>query len=488
MRTQRWTLVVVCAATAMLMLDIAVVNTALSRIAEDLKTGLSGLQWVVDAYTLTLASTVLSAGFLADRLGRRRLFTIGLTLFTLASLACGLAQDITMLNAARAVQGIGAAVMFAVSLALLAHAFPDPRERAGAFAAYGASIGGAFAVGPLVGGLLTSGIDWQWIFLVNLPIGIFCLWVTRMHVQESRDPRSQDIDWPGQVTLTAGLFLLVLALLRGNEQGWTSTPIVAELAGAVIALAAFVAIESRVTAPMLPLRYFRDRSFTGAQIGVFAISASFFAVFLYTTLYLQQILGLSAIQAGLVYLPGTLTMLFVSGATAQVLAKVPARTLISLGLGLVSIGMVLFVLADEHSSWWIVLPGELLALIGTGLFNPAMSNVALTVLPPEQSGLAAGAHDTFRQAGIAVGVAALGALIPAQNALDGGSAADYVAGLHNALLVGAGLAAVGAIATGVLISRRFGGAGELPEQAPSLPVVAELAAPLRVGEPLAVEA
>jgi EmrB/QacA subfamily drug resistance transporter len=479
MRIQRWTLVVVCAATAMLMLDIAVVNTALSRIAEDLHTGLGGLQWVVDAYTLTLASTVLSAGFLADRLGRRKLFTIGLALFTLASLACGLATDITMLNSARAVQGIGAAIMFAVSLALLAHAFPDPKERAGAFAAYGASIGGAFAVGPLVGGLLTSGLDWQWIFLVNLPIGIFCLWITRTYVQESRDPRSQGIDWPGQLTLTAGLFLLVLALLRGNEQGWTSAPIVAELAGAVAALAAFVVIESRVKAPMLPLRFFRDRSFTGAQLGVFAISASFFAVFIYTTLYLQQILGLSAIEAGLVYLPGTLVMLVVSGATAQVGARVPARTMISLGLALVAVGMLLFTLADEHSSWWIVLPGELLALIGTGLFNPAMSNVALTVLPAEQSGVAAGTHDTFRQAGIAVGVAALGALIPAQNALNGGSAHDYVGGLHNALLVGAGLAAIGAIATGVMISRRFGTAGETPAK----PVAAA-----RIGEPLLVEA
>jgi EmrB/QacA subfamily drug resistance transporter len=479
MRIQRWTLVVVCAATAMLMLDIAVVNTALSRIAEDLQTGLSGLQWVVDAYTLTLASTVLSAGFLADRLGRRRMFTIGLALFTLASLACGLATDITMLNGARAVQGIGAAIMFAVSLALLAHAFPDPKERAGAFAAYGASIGGAFAIGPLVGGLLTSGLDWQWIFLVNLPIGILCLWITRTHVQESRDPRSQGIDWPGQLTLTAGLFLLVLALLRGNEQGWTSAPIIAELTGAVAALAAFVAIESRVKSPMLPLRFFRDRSFTGAQLGAFAISASFFAVFIYTTLYLQQILGLSAIEAGLVYLPGTLLMLVVSGATAQVGARVPARTMISVGLAMVSAGMLLFTLADEHTSWWIVLPGELIALIGTGLFNPAMSNVALTVLPPEQSGVAAGTHDTFRQAGIAVGVAALGALIPAQNALNGGSAHDYVNGLHNALLAGAGLAAIGAIATGVMISRRFGIAGETSAK----PVAAA-----RIGEPVLVEA
>src|SRR5690348_8547509 len=170
--TKRWTLAVVCAATAMLMLDIAVVNTALSRIAEDLDTGLSGLQWVVDAYTLALASVVLTAGSLADRFGRRRLFTVGLAIFTVASLLCGVANDITVLNALRAVQGVGAAIMFAVSLALLANAFPDAKERAGALAAYGATIGASFAVGPLVGGALTSGIGWRWIFFVNIPLGL----------------------------------------------------------------------------------------------------------------------------------------------------------------------------------------------------------------------------------------------------------------------------------------------------------------------------
>jgi EmrB/QacA subfamily drug resistance transporter len=463
---QRWTLVVVCAATAMLMLDIAVVNTALSRIAEDLNTGLSGLQWVVDAYTLALASVVLTAGALADRLGRRRLFTYGLTIFTGASIACGLAQDITMLNAARAVQGVGAAIMFAVSLALLAHAFPGARERAGALAAYGAAIGGSFAIGPLVGGLLTSGLDWQWIFLVNVPIGIACLWITRTYVEESRDPHARGIDWPGQVTLSAGLFLLVLALLRGNEQGWTSAPIVAELAGAAVALVAFLLVESRVREPMLPLRHFRNASFTGAQVAAAAISATFFAAFLYVTLYLQQILGMSAIEAGLVYLPGTIVMLLVSAATAQLGTKVSARAMVAGGLGLAAAGMALFTLSSVTSSWTIMLPGLLVACVGTGIFNPALTNVALSSVPVEQSGLAAGVNDTFRQAGIAVGVAALGALIPAEAAFGGGSPQSYVDGLHTALLVGAGVAAVGAIAAWTLISRSYGAAAEMPAGEP----------------------
>ena len=305
MTTKQWTLVVVCAATAMLMLDIAVVNTALSRIAEDLDAGLAGLQWTVDAYTLAIATTVLTAGSLADRFGRRRLFTIGLALFTLSSAACAAAADIAMLNSARAVQGVGAAMMFAVSLAVLAHAFPGAKERAGALAAYGATIGGAFAIGPAVGGALTSGLDWQWIFLINVPLGIACLWITRAKVEESRDPRAPRVDWPGQATLTAGLFLLVLALLRGNEDGWGSTFIVASLAGAVAAAGARSSPSSRApTTRCSRCKLFRNTSFTGAQVAAFAISASFFAVFLYTTLYLQQVLGLSAIEAGLVYLPG----------------------------------------------------------------------------------------------------------------------------------------------------------------------------------------
>src|SRR3954464_11839216 len=249
--TKRWTLAVVCAATAMLMLDIAVVNTALSRIAEDLDTGLSGLQWVVDAYTLALASVVLTAGSLADRFGRRRLFTIGLSLFTLASAACAAAGSIEVLVAARAVQGLGAAVMFAVSLAILAHAFPEPKERAGALAAYGAAIGASFAVGPLVGGALTSGLDWQWIFLINVPLGAWCLWVTRTKVVESRDPRARRVDRLGQATLAPALFLLVLGFLRADEDGWASAVVLGSLGGAVVLLVAFVLVEARGREPVV---------------------------------------------------------------------------------------------------------------------------------------------------------------------------------------------------------------------------------------------
>ncbi|HEU4973941.1 MAG TPA: MFS transporter [Baekduia sp.] len=465
MRTQRWTLAVVCAATAMLMLDIAVVNTALTDIASDLQTGLSGLQWVVDSYTLALAATVLTAGALADRFGRRRLFTAGLTLFTGASLLCALAGDIAFLNAARAVQGVGAAIMFAVSLALLANAFPDRKERAGALAAYGATIGAAFAVGPLVGGALTSGLGWRWIFFVNLPLGLACLAITRTRVVESKDPHARRVDLAGLLTLTAGLFLLILALLRGNEDGWGSAAILAELAGAAAALGAFVAVELRVEQPMLPLGLFRNRPFTAAQVSAFAISASFFAVYFYITLYLQQVLGLSAIEAGLVYLPGTMIMFVVSGATSVLGEKLSPRAMISGGLMLIAAGLGLMMLADADSSWTITLPGSILAMIGTGLFNPAVSGVALGSLPERQSGLAAGVNDTFRQAGIAVGVAALGALVPAGAVLgDGGSAAGYVDGLHTALWVGALVCVAGATVAWALLGDRRA----VPDVAPEL--------------------
>jgi EmrB/QacA subfamily drug resistance transporter len=453
MTKQRWTLAVVCAATAMLMLDIAVVNTALSRIAEDLDAGLSGLQWVVDAYTLALASIVLTVGSLADRFGRRRLFTIGLAIFTAASAACAAAPGIGELVAARAVQGAGAAIMFAVSLAILAHAFPQPKERAGALAAYGATIGASFAVGPLVGGALTSALDWQWIFLINLPIGAACLWITRTQVAESRDPNARRVDLPGQLTLAPGLFLLVLALLRGNEDGWGSAGIIAALVTAVALLAAFVVVEHGSREPMLPLGLFRNRAFTAAQVAAFAISASFFAMFLYATLYLQQILGLSAIEAGLVYVPGTVVIFIVSGATSTLGDKVSPGTMIAGGLVLVAAGMALMMAAGADSSWTAILPGLLVASVGTGLFNPAVTAVALGSVPAAQSGLAAGVNDTFRQAGVAVGVAALGALVPAGAALGGGDPQAYVDGMRDALLAGAVLAAAGAIAAGVLLGR-----------------------------------
>jgi EmrB/QacA subfamily drug resistance transporter len=459
--SRRGTLAVICLATAMLMLDIAVVNTALPHIARDLHSGLSGLQWVVDAYTLALATIVLTTGSVADRRGRRRVFAAGLTVFTASSLACALASSIVMLDVARAVQGAGAAAMFACSLALLADAFPASGERAKALAAYGATIGASFALGPLVGGGLTTGLGWRAVFYINIPIGLAALAATYAWVRESRDPNARQLDWPGQIALTGGLFLLVLALLRGNGDGWGSTAIVAELAGAALLLAAFVAVEHRSSTPMLPLGLFRRPQFAGAQIAAFSISATFFALYLYLTLYLQNILHMSAIGAGLAYLPATVLVFVVSGASAGLVEKHSMAKLIGGGLALTALGMALLLLTSAHSSWTIILPGMLVAGIGTGLFNPAVSSVALSSTPREQSGLAAGVNDTARQAGIALGVAVFGALVPSAAALGHGSGAAYVNGLHNAIYVAVAIAALGAIASLRLIGSRRRVAAEM---------------------------
>jgi EmrB/QacA subfamily drug resistance transporter len=463
MPSRNWTLAVVSLATAMLMLDIAVVNTALPSIATDLRTGLDGLQWVVDAYTLALASTVLSAGFLADRLGRRRMFMGGLVLFTGSSIAAAASGTIEALVAARAVQGLGAAILFAVALALLANAFQDAKGRAFAIAVWGATVGASFAVGPLAGGALTSGLSWQWIFLVNVPIGATALWITVTKVGESRDPFPRSLDGLGQAALIAAMFLLVLGLLRGNAEGWGSTPIVLELAGSAAAWIAFVAIEKRSRQPMLPLTLFRNPVFTGTQLAVFAISASLFAIYLYVTIYLQNVLGLSAIEAGLVLVPGTVVNFVVAGASAQFIPKLPARVPVAAGLGLVAVGMALMTMADEHSSWTITLPGMLVAMVGTGMVNTSLSGLALSILPERESGLASGVHDTFRQGGIAVGIAALGTFIPHAAGL-GADAPAFVNGLQHALLAGAGIAAVGAILSTVLIRPESRAAAAVPAE------------------------
>ena len=287
------TIVVACLATAMLMLDISVINTALSSIAHGLDTGLSGLQWVVDAYTIPLAATVLTAGAIADRLGRRRLFLLGVAIFTASSALCGAAGGIGVLVGARAIQGLGASMMFATALALISQVTPEREDRVKALAAYGAAIGASFALGPFIGGTLTDVFGWRAIFLVNVPIGVAVAWITYRWVAEGRDPTPRRIDMPGQITLIGGLFLLVLALLRGNEDGWGSAGVIAALVGAVVLLIAFVVVEGRSREPMLPLRLLSERRFAGPQVAVFAIASSFFAVFLYLTLYLQTVLGLS---------------------------------------------------------------------------------------------------------------------------------------------------------------------------------------------------
>jgi EmrB/QacA subfamily drug resistance transporter len=468
------TLLVVCVATAMLMLDIAVINSALPRVAVDLHASLFGITWIIDAYTLALAATVLTTGSLADRYGRRRTFIAGLIVFTGSSTVCALSTSIVELDAARAVQGIGAAAMFSTSLALLATAYPDWTARAKALAVYGATIGGSFAVGPLVGGAMTSWFGWRSVFWLNVPIGVACV-IGALAITEIRDPHPRRPDWLGQLLSAGAMFLLVLALLRGNELGWTSRATVLEFAGAGLLLVAFLLVEARITEPMLPLGLFRDRSFTGIQLAAIGISSSLFAIFVYLTFFLQGVAHLSPIESGAAYLPGTVLSFFVAGASASLVTRIDSRLLLTVGLLFVAAGMALGALVHADSSWTALLPAELVSMFGCGIVNPVLSGLVLSTSPRGQEGLAVGVHDTARHAGIALGVAVLGALIPSSALVGGHGEAAYVHGLHHATWVATGVALAGALATWVLARPNRQATGDALVEVPARHAAPELA-------------
>ena len=408
-----WTLIAVCTAIFMLLLDITVVNVALPDIQKSLHSSFSDLQWVVDAYALTLAAFLLTAGVVGDIFGRREVFAIGLAVFSLASLACGLSTTSLMLNLSRAVQGVGGAIMFATSLALIAAAFSG-RERGTAFGIYGAVTGAAVAVGPLVGGAITSSIGWRWIFFLNVPIGVFAIVVTLLKISESKDPANRRIDWIGFVTFSASLFMLVFALVRGNAAGWGSTEIVTMLVGSVVLMGVFIAAERFGSDPMLDLSLFRRPAMNGISIAVFCLSASIFSLFLYLTLYLQDGLGYGPFQAGLRFLPITLLSFAVAPFAGRATVRLPSRLLIGLGMAFITGGLLLIGTTSPTSSWTQLLPGFIVTGIGVGMVNPVVASAAVSVVPPERSGMASGANSTFRQMGIATGIAALGAFFQSQ--------------------------------------------------------------------------
>jgi len=409
MERKWWSLLAVCLATFMLLLDITVVNVALPDIQKELNTDLTGLQWVVDAYTLTLAALTLTMGALADRFGRRRLFLIGVALFTFASLLCGLATSATFLHLARGLQGIGGAAMFATSLALIAQEFQGP-ERGTAIAAWGATIGGAVAVGPLVGGALTDAFGWEWIFFVNVPIGIGTVILARTQAGESRDPEAKRLDWAGLTTFSLALFALIFGLLRGNAEGWGSALIVGAFIAAAVLLLAFVLFERGQEHAMFDLSLFHKPSFSGVSYGTFAIGAGMFSMFLYITIYMQSVIGMTPLEAGVRFLPLTLFAFIVPLATRNVVARIPARIPLTIGLTLVGVGLLLMRGAKPDSEWTTLLVGFMVSGFGIGLSNPSIASTALGVVPAARSGMASGINNTMRIAGVATGIAGLGAV------------------------------------------------------------------------------
>ncbi len=470
---RKWrALAIVCLAVFMLLLDITVVNVALPDIQRQLHASFTDLQWVVDAYALLLATTMLNAGTLGDLLGRKRVFVSGIALFTLASALCGAANSPLFLNIARGAQGIGGAIMFAVSLAILSQEFHG-KERGTAFGIWGATIGAAVAIGPLVGGALTTWLGWRWIFFVNLPIGVLCVVGALRELHESRNEQAGSFDATGFATLTGGLFALVLALLRGNDWGWSSGREVALYATGVVLLAAFVVVERRRREPMLDFALFRVPTFAGAQIVAFVISAGMFAQFLYLTLYLQNVLGYSPVQAGLRFLPLSLPSFFVAPIAGRLSSRLPARLLIGGGLALTGVALLLMHGLTTDSTWTALLPGFVVAGVGVGMVNAPLASIAVSVVEPRRAGMASGVNNTFRQVGIATGIAGLGAIFQntIQSKLHGaGSAkavasgviqqggdiarAAFLAGMNEILLIGAIVAFVGAALAFVLIRRR----------------------------------
>ncbi|WP_037677775.1 MFS transporter [Streptomyces griseus] len=412
MKRQWWTLLVVSAATFMLLLDVTIVAVALPDIQHSLDASFSGLQWTTDAYALSLAALLLTSGSLADLYGRRLLFAIGLAIFTAGSLLCGIAQDQTMLVGSRAVQGIGGAILFATSLALLASTFQG-KQRGVAFGIWGSVAGVATALGPVLGGVITSGISWRGIFLVNLPIGIAALVITLRMVDESRPPRASRIDWLGIVPLTAGLFSLVYALIRASDTEWGETGVLVSFGLAAVFLAAFAVIESRVSEPMFDLSLLRTPTFLGGSIAAFAMNASLFAMFIYLVLYLQNGLGFSAMGTGARLLVSSGFTLVAAMAAGRMLNRVPTRWLIGPGLVVVGIGLLLMTGVTAGSEWTHLIPGLIVTGIGAGMVNPPLASTAIGVAPVYRAGMASGVNQTFRQVGIAVGIALYGSIFTA---------------------------------------------------------------------------
>jgi EmrB/QacA subfamily drug resistance transporter len=410
---RRWTLVAVCATTFMLLVDITIVNVALPSIQRQLDASLTGLQWVVDAYAVTLAALILTAGALADRYGRRLVFAGGVVVFSVASFLCGMAWNVATLDVARALQGIGGAALFATALALIGAEYTGP-ERAGAIAAWGSTVGLGVASGPLFGGVLTDSLGWRWVFFVNVPVGAFALTIALRKVRESRDPKAQRTDPAGLVSFSAALFLIVQALLRGNDAGWSSAQITASLLAGVGLLAAFIVIEIRQDRPMLDVSLFRRPAFVGVQFGTFCIGGGMFALFPFLSIYLQDILGNSPLGAGMRFLPITVFIFIVPLATRKLAARVPMWALLSTSLGIASIGALLMADISTGSRWTALLAGFVVSGIGIGLANPTIATAALRVVDPARTGMASGISNTCRISGLAMGVAVLGAVLQAR--------------------------------------------------------------------------
>jgi EmrB/QacA subfamily drug resistance transporter len=467
-----WTLVAVCLGTFMLLLDVTIVIVALPAIQRSLGAGFSDIQWTIDAYSLSLAALMLPSGSLADLRGRRRVFITGLAVFTAGSLLCGAAQSPAMLIASRAGQGVGGAAMFATSLALLAQTFHG-RARGTAFGVWGAVTGVSIALGPVLGGLLTTGLNWRWIFLVNVPVGLAAIAISLRHVGESRAQATRHLDPAGFTLFTLGLLCLIYGLIRTSSSGWTDGLVLACFAAAVVLLGAFPIVERLVRQPMFDPALFRKPTFVGGLISAFGMNGSLFAMFLFLVIYFQDILRDSALQTGLRLLLITGATLLAAIPAGRLSARIPVRLLMGPGLMLVGLGLLLMRGVSPASGWTHLIPGFIVAGLGSGLVNPPLASTAIGVVTPSSAGMASGINSTFRQIGIATSIAALGSVLATREhgAQKSGHVAAYIAGLNELFLI-AGLIALVAGACALLLIHQRDFVEDSLEQHTAEPVTA----------------
>jgi EmrB/QacA subfamily drug resistance transporter len=436
------------------MLDNTIVNVALPSIQRSLTMSISSLEWIVTAYALTFAALLITGGKLGDLFGRRKMFILGLAIFTLASLACGLAPTAGFLIGARAVQGIGAALMNPATLSIITATFP-PKERGQAIGIWAGVSALALAIGPLLGGLIVDNINWHWIFYVNVPVGVVGILVSRLVIKESRDTsHEQSIDLPGLVTSGLALLSLSYALIEGNRHGWGSPEIIGLFAGAAVLLAVFIWLELRQRLPMLDLGLFRIGAFAGANIVAMLVSLGMFGVFFFISLYVQNVLGYSPTKAGAVFLPMTILIILVAPIAGKLSDRVGSRWLMGAGMSILGVSLLLYQRIGVHSSFVSLLPQLVLGGIGMALTMSPMTSAAMGAVPVEKAGVGSGVLNSFRQMGGSLGIALMGAILLSYEhptSSKAVAAQQFVNGLHAALLVSAVIAfAAAAVAIGLV--------------------------------------
>jgi EmrB/QacA subfamily drug resistance transporter len=452
---RRWSaLALIVTAQFMVILDVAIVNVALPSIKADLHFSETNLQWVISAYAILFGGALLLGGRLADLLGRRRLFMSGLALFVVSSLLCGLAWSEGSLITFRAVQGLGGALLAPAALSLLMTTFAEGRERNLALGIYGAASGSGAAAGVLLGGLLTSYLSWSWIFFINVPVGLAAIVIAPVLLQESRtDHAHRHFDLPGAASVTAGLMLLVYAMTRATSDGWGATSTIALLAGAAALIASFVVIELRSRSPLLPMRIFRSRTLTGANIAMAIVGAVAFSQFFLLTLYLQNVLGYSAVQSGVAFSAFALTVVVMSNAAQKIVGRIGVRPTLTAGLLISALGMAwLTRLPLGGHYFWDLFPSFVLGGAGMGLSFVPVTIASLTGVERSDAGVASGLINTSRQIGGAIGIAAVSAIAATATANYASAHAEAVTsgiafdhGLRVGLYVLLGLLLLGAL-------------------------------------------